>query len=204
MNSTSWPTLDTSVDSHKLLEHALQSSARVIQSANIFQLVFHFNITESDAVYFWAYNKDQYSIPDNANLFGGSNGVTRLKHCNRAIGCHQMHSITWTRWKAINHKDHPCDDSGRNSNTSACISNFIRDKVGCYVPLQNMEPGGLPPCNHVDQGSYAKGHALLKISMVFGVIVLVGVDFWRGKCLNNVWPHGSRVSCNSCPKNQHH
>ena len=172
MNSSSGPTLDTSAGFTQTLreKYALQSSARVIQSANIFQLIFHFSITESQAVYFWAYNKDQYSIPDYANLFGASRGVIRLKHCNRTIGCHQMHRLIWTRWKAISHKEHPCDDSGRNSNTSACISDFIRDKVGCYVPLQNMEPGGQPPCNHVDQGSHAKGLALLKICRVFGVI----------------------------------
>ena len=73
----------------------------LINSANVFQLGFHFNITESNAVYFWAYNKDQFLIPNNAHLFGSTKGVTRLKHCNRTIGCHQMHRITWIRWEAI-------------------------------------------------------------------------------------------------------
>ena len=103
------------------------------------------------AVVFYLHNKDQFFDPNRHDVFGSLHEIIVLQRCNRSIGCHRRFTISRTYWNAMNYKEQPCDETGTANNTRQCISNFIRDKVGCYIPMQKMEPGGKPTCNRPDQ-----------------------------------------------------
>ena len=100
---------------------------------------------------FYLHNKDQFFDPNSGEVFGSFSGKVLLKGCNRTVGCHRRYDISRIEWKAMNNKGQPCDETGASKNTRQCISNFIRDRVGCYIPLQDMEPGGKPKCQQLDQ-----------------------------------------------------
>ena len=51
----------------------------------------------------------------------------------------------------MDHREQPCDESGAANNTRECVSDFIRERVGCHIPMQNMEPGGKPKCSQIEE-----------------------------------------------------
>ena len=52
-----------------------------------------------------------------------------------------------------------CDETGLNSNTTHCIHNLVRDRMGCYIPIDNMEPNGKQLCHTAQQ--FETVHTLL-------------------------------------------
>ena len=100
---------------------------------------------------FYLHNKGLFFDPNAGDVFGSYNDKVLLKGCNRTVGCHRRYDISRIQWKAMDNKEQPCDETGASNNTRRCISNFIRDRVGCYIPLQDMEPAGKPKCHRLDQ-----------------------------------------------------
>ena len=93
------------------------------------------------------HNKDQFFDPNDGMVFGSESEKLSTRQCNKEIGCHQNFWLSRIYWDAMDYKEQPCDETGTSINTRQCISNFIREKVGCYIPMQNMEQAGKPKCH---------------------------------------------------------
>ena len=128
-----------------------------------------------------------------------------LMGCNRTVGCHRRYDISRIQWKAMDNEEQPCDEEGASVNTRRCISNFIRDRVGCYIPMQDMEPGGKPKCDQLGQfndilsltlqlsltdsdleiykltGCLSSCNKVLKVFMLMALPVL-NLTIWQKKC----------------------
>ena len=88
---------------------------------------------------FFLYNENQYFIPNQANIFGSTWDLVVLARCNRTIGCHRHFQISRIHWNAMDYEAQRCDETGEVSNTTHCLLGFIRDKMGCHIPIHNME-----------------------------------------------------------------
>ena len=99
------------------------------------------------------HNKNQIFIPTDGEIFGSKNWRILFKNCDKTRGCHRFLILRRTYWKAIDYEGQRCDDTQEAIDTSQCMANFIRDQVGCYAPIQYMEPGGRPLCDSPKQFS---------------------------------------------------
>ena len=106
----------------------------------LIQLQFFFDISDVEKIDMFIHNKDQYFVPNSA-LFGGHKADLTFDDCDTDAGCHQYFNLKRTQWWALDYSGQRCDETDEELNTTKCLANFVRDKVGCYVPIQSMEPG---------------------------------------------------------------
>ena len=97
------------------------------------------------------YNENQFLVPNGGKIFGSTWDNIVFPMCNRNIGCHRKFQISRIHWKAMDCEAQRCDETGEVPNTTHCILGFIRDKVGCHIPIHNMEPLGKPLCHTPQQ-----------------------------------------------------
>ena len=99
------------------------------------------------------HNKGQVYIPNNFNLFGSDIGSVNVGAWTKGMKTGYLHNFNLlrTHLKSIDHRDDRCGNNAGNSTTTRCIVNFLRQKVGCHLPIHNMETDGLPTCHELDQ-----------------------------------------------------
>ena len=122
----------------------LQSQLKV---HDFFQVKLHINTVGVKEVNFFLHNENQFWAPNSKNIWGSKHDVVILKKCDPTIGCHRLYELSRIHWKAMDYEKQRCDETGLNSNTTKCIHNLVRDRMGCYIPIDNMEPNGKPLCH---------------------------------------------------------
>ena len=112
---------------------------------------FHINTTGFGEIRFFLYNENQFLVPNYKNIWGSKHAIVHVRKCNATLGCHRHFELSRIHWKAMDYEKQRCDGTGLNSNTTHCLHNFIRDRLGCYIPVDNMEPNGKPLCHTAQQ-----------------------------------------------------
>ena len=112
---------------------------------------FHINTVGIREIKFFLHNENQLWVPNSKNIWGSKHEHISLKKCNAKIGCHRHYELKRIHWKAMDYEKQRCDETGLNSNATHCIHNLVRERMGCYIPIDNMEPNGKPLCHTAEQ-----------------------------------------------------
>ena len=83
------------------------------------------------------------------NLFCSDTAAVKLD--NGIIGFSHKFKLMRTELRSIDHPKDRCGENVGNITTTQCIMNFVRQQIGCYLPIHFMEPGRLPVCSEVEQ-----------------------------------------------------
>ena len=100
---------------------------------------------------FFLHNENQFFVPNRAKIFGSTAHIMQMAKCNKSTGCHRRFKISRVFWSARDYPKQRCDEVEKRPNTTQCIMSSIRDKVGCYIPIQDMKPDGKLLCNTKEQ-----------------------------------------------------
>jgi hypothetical protein len=99
------------------------------------------------AVYIFVHNMDQMYIPNQSRLYRSDFKEILLE--NNEKGHSAQISLSKKRWKALDHEANRCEAQSQNPGTSACITDFIENSVGCTTSLykSSSKPGF--PCDQI-------------------------------------------------------
>ena len=96
------------------------------------------------------HNEGQFYNPNYYNLFGSDMASVNVVGKQKDGVVAKFH-LARTHLRFIDQPKDRCGGNAGNLTTTMCIMSFLKHKIGCHVPLQNMEPNGLPPCNKTEQ-----------------------------------------------------
>ena len=89
------------------------------------------------------HNKDQMYFPKTDEIYGSTYQTIKIKEDllqKHATIFLMDYLVKRTYWKALDTKNKPCDTSNIAGNTTACITEYLENTIGCSIDLALSDP----------------------------------------------------------------
>ena len=88
----------------------------------------------------FVYNPHQMFLPNNDRVFG-SYFLKIVPPTDASKNYYQEYEISRTHWKSVDRREFRCNSRNEKENTTKCLTEYLENKVGCSMGLQESHYG---------------------------------------------------------------
>ena len=93
-----------------------------------------------DSFRVYAYNPNQMFLPNDDRVFG-SYFLKIIPPSDVRKNYYQEYDISRTHWKSVDRPEFRCNSHNEKENTTKCLTEYLENKIGCSMGLQESRSG---------------------------------------------------------------